>query len=128
MIFEKSIIECRDDYEVSIEDEETESKISICEELIEEELEDVLEDENIIEIIKTDQNKSDTLKICTFCLRVFPGKSTAITLIYDENDTDSSHILIEKINKVLFENVRIAIKLIKCYVTCSNQLLFFVEN
>ena len=85
MIFEKSVIECHDGYEPSIEDEETESKISICEELIEEELddvlEDVLEDENLFEIIKTEEDKSDALKICTFCLRVFPGTSTAITFV-----------------------------------------------
>lgn len=104
MIFEKSVIACSDDYEPIIEDDETDSKISICEELIEEEL----EDDNVI---KAEEDKKDALKICTFCLRVFPGTSTAITLIYDENDKDSSHILIEKINKVLFENVRLQLSL-----------------
>ena len=90
-------------------------------------IEEELEDENLIEIIdKTDDEKTDPLKICTFCLRVFPGTSTAITLIYDESNIDSSHILIEKINKVLFENVSIAI--IDSYVTSSNQILILCRK
>ena len=130
MIYEKTVNGCRDDNETSIDEpsidnEPTESKISIYEALeevleddeeleevleevlvIEEELENVLEVEEELEVMKVDDNKSETMKICTFCLRVFPETSSSITLIYDENNKESSHILIEKINKVLFENVR----------------------